>query len=79
MREGGTMIHLDIPDGTDEVALEAFLTSLDKSARAGVRQMIADGASEVDIAAYAMSFDQHLDQEDAAIYEQDEARQEDGG
>ena len=73
------MIHLDIPDGTNEAALEAFLASLDMSARAGVRQMIVDGASEADIAAYVMGFHQQLEQEEAAIFEEDEARQEPGG
>lgn len=73
------MIHFDIPDGTDEVALEAFLASLNKSARAGARRMIIDGASEADITAYVMGFDQQLEQEEEAIYEEDEARQEPGG
>jgi hypothetical protein len=79
MLDGGCMIHFDIPDGTDEVALEAFLASLNKSARAGVRRMIIAGASEADITAYVMSFDQQLEQEEAAIYEEDEAMQEPGG
>jgi hypothetical protein len=67
------MIRLNIPDGTDEVALEAFLASLNESAGAGVRRMIQEGAAEADIAAYIASFEQQLEQEEEAIYEEDEA------
>jgi len=67
------MIRLNVPDGTDEDALEAFLASLNESARAGARRMILDGAAEADIAAYVASFEQQLEEEEEAIYEEDEA------
>ncbi|HEY8862853.1 MAG TPA: hypothetical protein VIO37_01615 [Candidatus Dormibacteraeota bacterium] len=67
------MIRLNVPDGTDEDALEAFLASLNESARAGVRRMILEGAAEADIDAYVASFEQQLEQEEEAIYEEDEA------
>ncbi len=68
------VIHLDIPDGSDENALEAFLASLNESARAGVRQMILEGASEADIASYIETFDEQLGDEEEAIREEDESR-----
>jgi hypothetical protein len=67
------MIRLNIPDGTDEDALEAFLASLNESARASVRRMILEGAAEADIAAYVASFEEQLEQDEEAIYEEDEA------
>jgi hypothetical protein len=66
------MIRLDIPDGSDEEALEAFLASLNKSARDGVRRMILEGATEADVAAYIESFEDQLGEEAEAIYEEDE-------
>jgi hypothetical protein len=66
------MIRLDVPDGTDERALEAFLASLNKSARDGVRHMILEGAAEADIAAYITSFEQQLAEEEETINEEDE-------
>ncbi|HYM66922.1 MAG TPA: hypothetical protein VEW68_06505 [Patescibacteria group bacterium] len=66
------MIRLDIPDGSDEEALEAFLASLNKSARDGVRRMILEGAPEADVAAYIESFEDQLGEEAEAIYEEDE-------
>ncbi len=68
------MIRLDIPDGTDEEALEAFLASLNESARAEVRTMILAGASEADIAGYIRSFDEQLADEEEANQEEDESR-----
>lgn len=68
------MIRLDIPDGADERALEAFLASLNESARAEVRRMILEGASEADIVGYIESFDEKLVEEEDAIQEEDESR-----
>lgn len=67
------MIRLNIPDGSDEEALEAFLQSLNRSARQGARRMILEGAAEADIAAYIESFEGQLADEEQAVYEQDEA------
>jgi hypothetical protein len=66
------MIRLNIPDGSDEKAVEAFLSSLNRSAREGVRRMILEGAPEADIAAYLESFEEQLGEEAEAIYEEDE-------
>lgn len=66
------MIRLNIPDGSDEQALQAFLASLNKSARDGVRRMVLEGAPEADIAAHIESFEEQLAEEEEAIYEQDE-------
>lgn len=68
------VIRLDVPDGADEQALDAFLASLNESARAEVRKMILEGASETDIAGYIESFDQKLVDEEEAIQEEDESR-----
>ncbi len=68
------VIRLDIPDGSDENALEAFLASLDESARAGVRKMILEGAAEADITSYIESFGEALGEEEEAIREEDESR-----
>lgn len=68
------VIRLDIPDGADEAALEAFLASLTESARAGVRKLILEGASEADIAGYIESFEDELGEEEEAIREEDESR-----
>ncbi|HYL08085.1 MAG TPA: hypothetical protein VEU76_06020 [Candidatus Udaeobacter sp.] len=73
------MIRLDIPDGSDEIALEAFLASLNKSARDGVRRMILEGAPEAEIAAYVESFEEQLDEEAEAIYEEDESGERSAG
>lgn len=67
------MIRLDIPDGSDEKALEAFLASLNKSARDGARRMILEGAPEADIATYIESFEEQLGDEAEAIYEENES------
>lgn len=67
------MIRLDIPDGSDEKALEAFLASLNRSARDGVRRMILEGAPEADIAGYIDTFEEQLGEEAEAIYEEDES------
>ncbi|HYM96976.1 MAG TPA: hypothetical protein VET26_06735 [Candidatus Sulfotelmatobacter sp.] len=67
------MIRLDIPDGTDEEALEAFLASLKESARDGVRRMILEGADEADIIAYIKTFEEQLAEEEDEFYEEDEA------
>jgi hypothetical protein len=67
------MIRLNIPDGSDEQALEAFLASLSKSARDGTRHMILEGVAEADIAAYIESFEEQLAEEEEAIYEENEA------
>jgi hypothetical protein len=66
------MIRLNIPDGSNEQALEAFLTSLNKSARDGVRRMVLEGAPEADITAYIESFEEQLAEEEESTYEQDE-------
>jgi hypothetical protein len=66
------MIRLNIPDGSDEQALEAFLASLNKSAPDGVRRMVLEGAPEADIGADIESFEEQLAEEEEAIYEQDE-------
>lgn len=67
------MIRLNIPDGSDEESLEAFLESLNRSAREGARRMILEGAAEADIAAYIESFEGQLADEERAIYQEDEA------
>jgi hypothetical protein len=67
------MIRFNIPDGSDEKAVEAFLASLNRSARDGVRRMILEGAPEADIAAYIESFEEQLGEEAEAIYEEDES------
>ena len=69
-----SVIRLDVPDGADEQALEAFLASLNESARAEVRRMILEGASEADIVGYIESFDEKLGDEEEAIREEDESR-----
>jgi hypothetical protein len=66
------MIRLNFPDGSDEQALEAFLASLNKSARDGVRRMILEGAAEADVAAYIESFEDQIAQEEETIYEENE-------
>lgn len=66
------MIRVNLPDGSDEKALEAFLASLNQSARAGARRMILEGAPEAEIAAYIQSFEEQLGEEEEAIYEEDE-------
>ena len=68
------VIRLDVPDGSDEEALEAFLASLNKSARSEVRRMILEGAPEAEIASYIDSFDEKLADEQEAIQEEDESR-----
>ena len=67
------MFRLDIPDGTDEQALESFLGSLNESAREGVRRMVREGAEEAEVAAYITSFEQQLADEDEESFEEDEA------
>ena len=69
------MIRLNIPDGSDEQALEAFLESLDRSAREGARRMIHEGAAEADITAYIQSFEGQLVDEEQAVYEEDDVRE----
>lgn len=44
-----TMSDLDVPDGTDERQLEAFLASLAESARNDVRRLILAGAPEAEV------------------------------
>jgi cytochrome c-type biogenesis protein CcmH/NrfF len=67
------LIRLDIPDGSDEQALESFLDSLNQSARNGVRQMLLEGASEADIVGYIKSFEEQLADEEEASFEEAEA------
>lgn len=69
------MIRLNIPDGSDEEALEAFVESLDRSAREGARRMILEGAAEADINAYIESFEGQLVDEEEAVFEEDDARE----
>ena len=66
------MIRLNIPDGSDEHTLEAFLASLNKSAREGVRRTALEGAPEADIAACIESFEEQLAEEEEAICEENE-------
>ena len=68
------VIRLDIPDGSDENALEAFLASLNESARAGVHKMILEGASAADITSYIETFEEQLGDEEEAIREENESR-----
>ena len=68
------VIRLDMPDGSDEEALEKFLASLKRSARAEVRRMILEGAPEAEIASYIASFEEQLGDEEEAIHEEDESR-----
>lgn len=73
------MIRLNIPDGSDEDALEAFLQSLNRSAREGARRMILEGAAAADVTAYIESFEGQLGDEEQANYEQDEAGEASSG
>ncbi len=68
------VIRLDVPDGSDEEALEKFLASLERSARSEVRRMILEGAPEAEIASYIASFQEQLGDEEDAIHEEDESR-----
>ncbi len=68
------VIRLDVPDGSDEEALEKFLASLERSARSQVRRMILEGAPEAEIASYIASFEEQLGDEEDTIHEEDESR-----
>jgi hypothetical protein len=64
------MIRLNIPDASDEQALEAYVASLNRSAREGARRMILEGAAEADIVAYVEGFEEQVAEEEEAIYEE---------
>lgn len=49
------------------------------AARDGVRRMILEGAPEAEIAAYVESFEEQLDEEAEAIYEEDESGERSAG
>ena len=67
------MIRLNIPDASDEQALEAYVASLNKSAREGARRMILEGAAEADVVAYVEGFEEQVADEEEAIYEEENA------
>ena len=67
------MIRLNIPDASDEQALEAYVASLNRSAREGARRMILEGAAEADIVAYVEGFEEQVADEEEAIYEEENA------
>ena len=67
------MIRLNIPDASDEQALEAYVDSLNRSAREGARRMILEGAAEADIVAYVEGFEEQVADEEEAIYEEENA------
>jgi hypothetical protein len=67
------MIRLNIPDASDEQALEAYVASLNRSAREGARRMILEGAAEADIVAYVEGFEERVADEEEAIYEEENA------
>lgn len=51
------MINLIPPEGATEEQLEAFVASLRQEARAHVRQLLAAGAPEMEIADYLASLE----------------------
>ena len=70
------MVRYDLPDNATEEEVEAFLSTLDESARAGVRELLLQGAGEAEITEYLESPDRLLGEEDQAGFEEEEPREE---
>ena len=70
------MVHYDLPDDATEEEVDAFLSTLDESARAGVRELLLQGAGEAEITEYLESADRRLREEDQAGFEEEEPHQE---
>jgi hypothetical protein len=70
------MVRYDLPDNATEVEVEAFLSTLEESSRAGVRELLLQGAGEAEINEYLEGAERRLFEEDEAGFEDEEPREE---